>query len=393
MYKLVALFLLSIAIVMPANACGNFYFALTKEGKLVETDMITRFDKNFNLEMNFNKLQKLEAKLKKEHNYMLLSDYSLCLLKLGKTTEALTLLQNLQKAYPTEYKIAANLGTAYELVGQNDSALKYIKLDMALNPHDHEGSEWIHVKVLETKLKLKTDPNYLTQNSVLNLSSAQENNSQTFDHLNLQVRERFPFTPNKDVIMASLMEDMGDLSANLISIEYAKAYYKISKEYYGNTSTQIDAKIKNMDVLKLKYKNVEMPKESTYLKEGMGSILGGVSWKNLIKDNHNGYKINWDKINLNTTELLSFVDLTKTAENQNLSLKTNNDSLNFVPEDSISAAKIDSVKKSLKSIQKTEKIDNKEKNNSSKWFLIGGGGLLIPLIIVARNRKRKKNIN
>ena len=263
---------------------------------------------------------------------MLLSDYSVCLLKLGKTKEALEILKHLYTHYPNDYKLAANLGTAYELNGQVDSALKYIKRDMQLNPNDHEGSEWVHVKVLETKLALQKDPSYLNNHTVLQLDEKSKHDSATLKQLYIQICERFPFTPGPDAIMASLFTDLGDIMANIKSIEYAKAYYQISKNYYGNKSPVIDEKIKEMGKLINKYASVQpdyvKPTESV----GMKHKLGGVAYKTLLDDNNRGYTVNWAKINTSTSSLLAMVDFTMTEEQAKKATDNQNDGLKLIQE-------------------------------------------------------------
>ncbi len=97
------------------------------------------------------------------------SDYAAVLLKLGKTKKALEILENLVQKYPNEYNVVVNLGTAYELNGNPELALKYISKAIKLNPLSHNESEWIHEEILKARIALKTNPDYLKQNSILNL--------------------------------------------------------------------------------------------------------------------------------------------------------------------------------------------------------------------------------
>jgi len=266
------------------------------------------FNTNFNPELNYSKLKRIEAKLKTERNYMLLSDYSICLMKLGKPKEALALLCEIYKHYPNDYKIAANIGTAYELNNMPDSALKYIKRDIELNPKDHFSSEWVHVKVLETELALRKDPNYLYKHTVLELSEKQKNDSAIFYQVFYQVDERFPFSPSPNEIMASLFMDLADMMANLKSIEYARAYYHISKDYFGNQSPETPRKIKQMDSLIKNYWSVE-PKEFIPGEPRDNHKVQGVNYKKLLGDNNQEhYIVNWSKINTNVATLISMVD-------------------------------------------------------------------------------------
>ncbi|HAP01815.1 MAG TPA: hypothetical protein DCQ93_07835 [Bacteroidetes bacterium] len=350
-------------------SCGNFYYTLDREGNFHEADDILEpFNKNFKLPLNVQKMKLLLAKLKKEKSYMLLSDYSLCLLKLGKTNEAVAMLAELEKHYPGEYKIASNLGTAYELSGQNDSALKYINLGLKLNPLDHEGSEWIHAKILETKIAMSKSPDYLKTHSVLSLTETQKHDSAVRAQLTLQLRERFPFTPAPNPLMAQLLIELGDCCANTSSIEYAKAIYQIAKNYYGANSPELDAKINEMQKLVNKYLN----KQPATTGEEHGAVMkmGVLKYTQLIQDNQiQNYKIDWSKIIANPDSLLAMVDLTLTVpEAIQLSEKNPNDSLKFKHDISISAS--------------DEKHTEKQNDFSwIKYFSIGAISMTLFLIL------------
>ncbi len=57
--------------------------------------------------------------------------------------------------HPNDYSIIANLGTAYELTGNDEKALELIRKAVAINPNSHYNSEWIHVRILEEKVGKK----------------------------------------------------------------------------------------------------------------------------------------------------------------------------------------------------------------------------------------------
>lgn len=94
---------------------------------------------------------------------------AVALLHLGRITEAIKILERIEKQKPGLYYTATNLGTAYELNGENRKALKWIKEGITRNADAHNGSEWLHVKILEAKLALENDPNWLTSNSVIGI--------------------------------------------------------------------------------------------------------------------------------------------------------------------------------------------------------------------------------
>jgi len=61
------------------------------------------------------------------------------------------MLIGIERWHPGLYATAANLGTAYELLGNVDSAYYWIEEDMRRNPQGHEGSEWMHLCILSAK--------------------------------------------------------------------------------------------------------------------------------------------------------------------------------------------------------------------------------------------------
>ena len=81
--------------------------------------------------------------------------------------EAIELLEELEKKSPGQYAVAANLGTAYELNGDNRKALEWIKKGVERNPESHFGTEWLHVKILEAKIAIEQNPEWLSNHSVL----------------------------------------------------------------------------------------------------------------------------------------------------------------------------------------------------------------------------------
>jgi tetratricopeptide (TPR) repeat protein len=364
------LFLLFLIFSTASTACLNYFYGVDKEGHLHPTDDVyTKFNMNFGQRAIERKLIKLEEQLNKDHSYMTLSDYAVNLMKIGKPKQAQRILAELNKHYPNEYKIATNLGTAYELNGELDSAIRYIKRGMQLNPDSHEGSEWVHLKVLQTKFKLKKDPNYLDNHTVLELSKAQEKDSLVRYQIMIQARERFPFTPGPDKIMASIIVDLADCYASTYSIEYAKALYTLAKEYYGDNSKMVDAKIKEMIALRGKYEAVQ-PDNSRKLtngREGTHSKIIGIRYKNLMQDNNQPpYTVKWEKINLNVDSLLALSGLTIEPE---------------------VLTKEEPVKKNV-----TKKTPVKEKNKSNS-FLLSMMALASTIIIAfsayRRFKKRK----
>lgn len=171
------------------------------------------------------------------------SDIAVNLGYLGRYAEALEILVRLQKANPDNYTIAANLGTTYELLGKNEPALQFIKKGLQLNPDSHEGSEWVHVKILEAKLKMASQPGWIYKNRVLGTGvTFDSKESETLDDktwdVEYQLQERIPFTPFPDALLANVFDELGDLYATQQSVELAYVAYDFalrndSADHYG----------------------------------------------------------------------------------------------------------------------------------------------------------------
>lgn len=288
-------------------ACLNEHYSVDRYGEFHVTEEYRKpFYTDFNYKQVEKKLIELHKKLVDEKKFEVLTDYAVYLLKGKKTEEALIILQTLAFHYPSDYSISANLGTAYELSGMPDSALKYIERGMELNPNSHGGSEWIHVKILETKIKQRTEPDYLTRYTVLELTEEQEKDWKICQDILIQLRERFPFCPGPDSIMASIVTDLGDCYANVLSVEVAKGVYMIAKNYFSDESEELQHKIDEMKSLGTKYQT-----RTRTIVDGDAIKESHFTDKKLMENpNDPPYEIKWEKINTNPDSLLSFVGLT-----------------------------------------------------------------------------------
>ena len=98
------------------------------------------------------------------------ANYAVALMRTGEAAKAREILEHLVKEHAEEYVLAANLGTAYELTGDNEQALAWIRKGIALNPNAHNGTERLHVKILQAKIAAEKDPEWFAKNSVLKLN-------------------------------------------------------------------------------------------------------------------------------------------------------------------------------------------------------------------------------
>ncbi|MDG1333270.1 MAG: tetratricopeptide repeat protein [Crocinitomicaceae bacterium] len=316
MKKLLFLFVL-IFNVTASHACLNYYYSIDNQGHFHDgeaEDLRRAFNTNFNTSRLEKNLKKLQLKLEASKDYKLLSDYAVLLLKAGKTAIALDILEQLSLKHPNDYQIAANLGTAYELSGNNEKALEYIKRGIELNPDSHGGSEWVHVKLLEAKLKLADDPSYLDSITVLNLTEAQKKDKKVRDQLTIQIRERFPFCKGPDPIMASLLIDLGDCYANTVSLEFAKASYEIAKHYYKASDDIVDPKIDEAKYMLRQYIGVTLDARRLRMesehREGEHNRMSQIRYQKLLDDNNpSEYEIDWSNVQSNADTLLALAEI------------------------------------------------------------------------------------
>lgn len=162
-----------------------------------------------------------------------LSDKGVLLILMGKYEEAIEIYLEIEKIEPNRYSTASNLGTAYELIGQNEEALKWIKKSVEIDPNSHHRSEWIHVNILEAKIKgeefytanFLIDTEFGNQNfPISELSKGELNGLERA--LFYQLNERITFVKPKDKIVAELLFELGNVALLLGN------YYDALKDYH-----------------------------------------------------------------------------------------------------------------------------------------------------------------
>ncbi len=173
---------------------------------------------------------------------------AVAMLHLGKIKEAIKILERLEKKRPGLYYTAANLGTAYELNGENAEALKWIREGVSRNPDAHHGSEWLHVKILEAKIALEEDPNWLANHSVLGINRASNEmlsaSPTVSDHLGqpkdvkqieaaliYQLHERLEFIKPPEGVVASLLFDLSRILSTTKGQEHGDVVSALAQTY------------------------------------------------------------------------------------------------------------------------------------------------------------------
>ncbi|QNR23735.1 tetratricopeptide repeat protein [Croceimicrobium hydrocarbonivorans] len=245
----------------PVLACGNFYgHTLDGEIRYTHDIYLSATMLSFDTDRLWVHKRELEEKIKEApQNFKYKSDLSLVLMKLGMTDSALSILRPLIKLYPTEYNVVANLGTAFELKGKLDSALILIRKGYELNPDSHRGSEWIHIKILEAKIKAKNrNPIWMQKNPIITMEELEQRlgegvrkAEQVNLDFNYQIRTRVPFTPAPNEVLNNLLETLGDFNKKHGTYEQAILAYAYSMRFSKNPTynSKIRGKIKDLNLL------------------------------------------------------------------------------------------------------------------------------------------------
>jgi len=176
------------------------------------------------------------------------NDLAVAYIFAGAYDKAIALLRQLEKTHPGLAKTAANLGTAFELSGKDAEALHWIKQGIRRDRDEHDGTEWLHVRILEAKRAVARDPDWLSTHSVLgidfgtrygglprtppSLPKDARHKPLTLPEieraLGYQLTERIKFVVPPDPYMADLFVDRGHI-ATLLKAPGAAEYYKAAQ--------------------------------------------------------------------------------------------------------------------------------------------------------------------
>ncbi len=161
----------------------------------------------------------------------------------GNPQAAVSLLLEIERTTPGEYSTAANLGTAYELAGDNENALKWITEGIARNTGSHGGTEWLHQEILETKIRLATAHQYLASHRVIplpeefdihtrvNVDGSEYSVMEIAQAISYQLRERMVFIKPSDPIVADLLFTFAQIEAQTGVVESALPLLEKAKSY------------------------------------------------------------------------------------------------------------------------------------------------------------------
>ncbi len=175
----------------------------------------------------------------------------------GHYTEAIEKLTALEAESPGRYNTAANLGTAYELAGDNQQALHWITESISRNEDSHYGTEWLHKKILESKIAMEGDPEYLKNNPILPIDEekiADQAIMLTYDGreiarddllkaLHYQLGERMLFVKPKDPVVADLLYSFALFEAHTRVLEPAVELLALARVYGYHDLPALEARM------------------------------------------------------------------------------------------------------------------------------------------------------
>lgn len=229
---------------VPAFGCLNGETLKLEDGTILYEDYegYVPYGHYFTSNDELNKiLLSLEKGYRETGKLNYLSDKGLILIIQGKYKEAIELYKKIEKAEPNRYSTASNIGTAYELIGNNAEALRWIEKAVKINPNSHYGSEWIHINILKAKMKggKLINSRFLIGMDFGNgkFPESEKGNEELFvlrKQLYYQLNERVSFVKPKDKIVAQLLFDLGNISYLMREKEEAAETYKMAKEYGFN---------------------------------------------------------------------------------------------------------------------------------------------------------------
>ncbi len=259
---LILLFLISFRSV----ACLNGETKVLKNGAFIYEDYqgIVPRGHDFYVD-NFPKLlRELDSLYKVTKDIDYLSDKGYVLVIQKKYQEALEIYLKIEQLKPNRYSTASNIGTIYELLGDNRNALNWINKAMIINPKSHNGSEWLHVKILQAKIggaeyvnsKFLINTNFGEYDEPKNKMSKSDREA-LIKSLYYQLNERMSFIKKEDKIIALLLFELGNLAFLDKKYDEAINIYETSQEYgYQNKLLKIRAESANWRIMESMYKRI-----------------------------------------------------------------------------------------------------------------------------------------
>jgi tetratricopeptide (TPR) repeat protein len=189
--------------------------------------------------------RRVVADARRNPNFDTRNQLAVALIRLGRPRQAIELLMALEQGYPGRYPTATNLGTAYELAGDDAKALEWIREGIRRNADSHDGSEWLHARVLEAKIARTVErgasllgldygraamPAAPAQLPAGNDGTPLKPDELSW-HFYAQLAERTDFVPAPDPVVARLFFDWGNNEMLSGALETAEVAYGFALKY------------------------------------------------------------------------------------------------------------------------------------------------------------------
>jgi tetratricopeptide (TPR) repeat protein len=213
---------------------------LSGKTSVFDSESLVPYGHNYKDDIEYyeKELKELDSLWKTDKKIEDYSDYGVLLVYLGRYEEAKKVFIEIEKISPGLYATAANLGTTYELLGQNKLALEWIKKAVKIDPTSHDNSEWLHVKILEAKIQgdkfINSDFLISTNFGADTIPKTTKDSSSLImlrDAIYYQLNERVSFIKPKEKIVALLLFELGNVCAITDDVTSALRIYDKAKEY------------------------------------------------------------------------------------------------------------------------------------------------------------------
>ncbi len=197
-------------------------------------------------------------------DYKAANNYAVKRIQKGDYAKAIVVLEAIEKQYPGHFHTAANLGTAYELIGNNQLALQWIKQSVVRSPHDPQSAEWLHVAILQAKLALANQPDWLNSHYVTGVDFGNgaepvkprdplqdfQGKARTLDELDRALsrvlKERMKLVNQRDPVMGDLLLTQADL-ASLTHTDDPEGGYRSALTYGANKQALINKRLQALE--------------------------------------------------------------------------------------------------------------------------------------------------
>lgn len=150
--------------------------------------------------------------------------YADALLHLGDTRRAIQELIDTEIAFPESYLNAVYLGLAYESSGDLKSARYWVSRSIERNVDARGGSEWLHLAMLDARLALAKDSNWLRSHSVL-ANNTHRTAEEILSAIKIQLAIRGDFGLPTDAVVSDLYFEAGICAPN----------YALRQEYFAQS--------------------------------------------------------------------------------------------------------------------------------------------------------------